>query len=104
MKFFKLAAATAALAMMGTCAQAADIRIICSNGFHAVIEELGPQYERATRHKLIVGCGLAGVLVKEIEAGAPFDLTILAAADRCSRYRARSCRKPAPCWHVPASA
>src|SRR5579859_6368911 len=61
-----------------TTANATDIRIICSNGFHAVMEELGPQYERTTGHKLVVSYGLAAVLGREIEDGAPFDLTILA--------------------------
>jgi molybdate transport system substrate-binding protein len=73
-----IAAAIAALTITTTAAQAADIRIICSNGFHAVMQELGPQYERSTGHKLVVSYGLAAVLGKEIEGGATFDLAILA--------------------------
>jgi molybdate transport system substrate-binding protein len=68
----------AAIAALTTAAHAADIRIICSNGFHAVMQELGPQYERSTGHKLVVSYGLAAVLGKEIEGGATFDLAILA--------------------------
>jgi len=71
----------AALALAGptiSTAHAADIRIICSNGFQAVMLELGPRFERATGHRLVVSYGLAAVLGKEIEGGAPFDLTILA--------------------------
>jgi molybdate transport system substrate-binding protein len=80
MKFFHRAAVAVgvAVAVTATSAQAADIKLICSNGFQAVIHELGPQFERATGHKLIVSYGLAGVLVQEIEAGEAFDLTILA--------------------------
>jgi molybdate transport system substrate-binding protein len=77
MRFLKTAAA-AAIAAMATSAQAADIKVICSNGFQAVMHELGPQYERATGHKLVVSYGLAAVLGKEIEGGEAFDLTILA--------------------------
>jgi molybdate transport system substrate-binding protein len=77
MRFLKMAAA-AAIAAMATSAQAADIKVICSNGFQAVMHELGPQYERATGHKLVVSYGLAAVLGKEIEGGEAFDLTILA--------------------------
>ena len=77
MRFLKMAAAVA-IAAMGTGAQAADIKVICSNGFQAVMHELGPQYERATGHKLVVSYGLAAVLGKEIEGGEAFDLTILA--------------------------
>jgi molybdate transport system substrate-binding protein len=77
MRFLKMAAA-AAIAAMATSVQAADIKVICSNGFQAVMHELGPQYERATGHKLVVSYGLAAVLGKEIEGGETFDLTILA--------------------------
>jgi molybdate transport system substrate-binding protein len=71
----------AALALAGptiSTAHAADIRIICSNGFQAVMLELGPRFERTTGHRLMVSYGLAAVLGREIEDGAPFDLTILA--------------------------
>jgi molybdate transport system substrate-binding protein len=78
MKPLKLTAA-AAIAMLGAgAAQAADIKIICSNGFQAVMHELGPQFERSTGHRLVVSYGLAAVLGKEIEGGETFDLTILA--------------------------
>src|SRR5260370_30961692 len=77
MRFLNLAAAIA-IGVTATCARAADIKVICSNGFAAVMQELGPQYERATGHKLIVSYGLAAVLGKAIEGGEEFDLTILA--------------------------
>jgi molybdate transport system substrate-binding protein len=77
MKFLNLTALVA-IAALSSSAQAADIKVICSNGFQAVIYELGPQYEHATGHKLIVSYGLAAVLVKAIEGGEAFDLTILA--------------------------
>jgi molybdate transport system substrate-binding protein len=74
-------AATAVLAMAAvvpTTGRAAEIKLICSNGYHAVIDVLGPQYEKATGHKLVVSYGLAAALGKEIEGGVPFDITILA--------------------------
>jgi molybdate transport system substrate-binding protein len=74
-------AATAVLAMAAvvpTAGRAAEIKLICSNGYHAVIDVLGPQYEKATGHKLVVSYGLAAALQKDIEGGAPFDITILA--------------------------
>jgi molybdate transport system substrate-binding protein len=66
-----------ALGLAGT-AHAADIKIICSNGFQAVMHELGPQFERTTGHRLVVSYGLAAVLGKQIEGGEAFDLAILA--------------------------
>jgi molybdate transport system substrate-binding protein len=74
-------AATAVLAMAAAApntGRAAEIRLICSNGYHAVIDVLGPQYEKATGNKLVVSYGLAAALQKDIEGGAPFDITILA--------------------------
>jgi molybdate transport system substrate-binding protein len=72
-----------AVAMVPTgpvAAQAADIKILCSSGFKAVMEELVPQFERATHHKAIVRYGLAAKLKQEIEAGEVFDLAILTPA------------------------
>jgi molybdate transport system substrate-binding protein len=74
-------AATAVLAMAAaapTPGRAAEIKLICSNGYHAVIDVIGPQYEKATGNKLVISYGLAAVLGKEIEGGTPFDITILA--------------------------
>jgi molybdate transport system substrate-binding protein len=78
MRVLRLVATAAAIATLVTGVRAADIKIICSNGFGAVMHELGPRFEVATGHKLIVRYGLAAVLGKEIEAGDTFDLTILA--------------------------
>ncbi len=50
-------------------AEAADITVLCSSGFKAVMEELAPQFERATHHKVVVRYGLAAKLKQEIEAG-----------------------------------
>jgi molybdate transport system substrate-binding protein len=76
-------AAAAAFAMattVGACgdARAAEIKVVCSNGFQAVMAVLGPQYERATGNKLVVTYGLAAVLGRQIEDGETFDLAILA--------------------------
>jgi molybdate transport system substrate-binding protein len=77
MRFLQLTVVTA-IAVVSTSVQAADIKVICSNGFQAVMRELGPHYERATGHKLVVSYGLAAVLGKAIEDGEAFDVAILA--------------------------
>jgi molybdate transport system substrate-binding protein len=82
MRFNSLAAA-AALAMAATIAapgdgRTAEIKVLCSNGFQAVMVEVGPEYEKATGHKLVISYGLAAVLGRQIEAGESFDLAILA--------------------------
>jgi ABC-type molybdate transport system substrate-binding protein len=33
---------------------AAAIKVLCSNGIKAVMEDLVPQFERATKHKVVI--------------------------------------------------
>ena len=63
-----------------TQASAADIRVLCSNGLKAVFEELAPQFERASGHKVVVTYGLAAGFKQQIDSGTPFDLAILTPA------------------------
>lgn len=58
-------------------ASAAEIRVLCSNGLKAVMEDLAPQFERSTGHKVVVKFGLAAGFKQQIEAGEPFDLAVL---------------------------
>jgi molybdate transport system substrate-binding protein len=61
-------------------ASAAEIRVLCSNGLKAVFEELAPQFERASGHKVVVTYGLAAVFKQQIESGTAFDLAVLTPA------------------------
>jgi molybdate transport system substrate-binding protein len=70
-----LAAAAALLSISSV--QAAEIRVLASNGVRAALEELAPAFERETGNKLAIEFGLAAVLKRQIEGGAPFDLAIL---------------------------
>ena len=56
---------------------AAEIQVLCSNGLKAVVEDLAPQFEKATGNKVVVKFGLAAGFKQQIESGAPFDLTVL---------------------------
>jgi len=69
--------AISVILLQATTAAAAEITVLCSNGIKAVMEDLVPQFERATKHKVVVKFGLAAVLKRQIEAGEPFDLAIL---------------------------
>jgi ABC-type molybdate transport system substrate-binding protein len=42
------------LALLATAARAADIKLLGGNALNAVMEELGPQFEKATENKLVV--------------------------------------------------
>ena len=59
---------------------AAEITVLCSNGLKAVVEELVPQFEQATRHKVVVKYGLAASLKQRIEGGEPFDVAFVTPA------------------------
>jgi molybdate transport system substrate-binding protein len=59
---------------------AADIRVLCSNGLKAVFEDLAPQFERATGNKVNVTFGLAAGFKQQIDGGATFDVAILTPA------------------------
>ena len=84
MKFNRLISvagfAIAILTAGSVAAQTGEIRVLCSSGFKAVMEELAPQFERATHHKVAVRYGLAAMLKQQIEAGEAFDLAILTPA------------------------
>src|SRR5438477_7326749 len=58
-------------------AQAAEIRLLCSNGLREVMEVLAPQFERASGHKLNISFGLAAAFKRQIDAGEVFDMTVL---------------------------
>jgi len=57
--------------------RAAEITVLCSNGIRAVMQELVPQFEKATGHHVVITYGLAAALKRQIDAGEPFDLAIL---------------------------
>ena len=65
------------LAGQATQASAADIRVLCSNGLKAVFEELAPQFERTSGHKVVVTYGLAAGFKQQIDSGTAFDVAIL---------------------------
>jgi molybdate transport system substrate-binding protein len=71
---------TAIAGLCGAGAGAGEIKVLSTNGVKAIMEELGPQFERATGHKLVVTFEVTTALKKDIEAGATFDVTILTAS------------------------
>jgi molybdate transport system substrate-binding protein len=58
-------------------ASADDITVLCSNGLKAVVEDLVPKFERATKNTVAVKYGLAASLKQRIEGGETFDVAFL---------------------------
>lgn len=65
------------LAVYGTFAHAAEIRVLSSNGVHSVMVEMLPEFERAIGHKVSIIYDTANLLLGRIKAGEPADLAIL---------------------------
>jgi molybdate transport system substrate-binding protein len=81
MKNKGIAAAIAGLAfaVLAGEAQAAEITVLASTAVKTSLEELKPQFEKATGNKVDVSFGPATVLKTKIEQGTAFDVTILTA-------------------------
>ena len=78
MKRSRLAAAAGlALLLAAGGASAAEVTLLCSNALKSVLEELGPQFEKASGHKLKIEYGSTGPLKAQIEKGQAFDVAIL---------------------------
>jgi len=58
-------------------ATAAEIKVLCADGFRHAMTELKPHFERASGHKLEVSFGNLGQTLKRLEGGETADLVIL---------------------------
>src|SRR5262249_11939577 len=71
-----LTAGSALMAAAG--AKAAEIKLMCSGAMRPAIEELAPQFERASGHKLAITYGSTGAIRERALAGDAGDLVIFA--------------------------
>jgi len=60
----------------GSAADAAEVKVFTSRAIATVLDKIGPEFERATGHKLDVISGFSPVFVKRINAGEPFDVVV----------------------------
>jgi molybdate transport system substrate-binding protein len=65
------------LLVQASTAQAAEIKVLCSTALKTVMQELVPQFERATGHKVVVEYGVSAGMQRRVEAGEPFDAIFL---------------------------
>jgi molybdate transport system substrate-binding protein len=61
-------------------AGAAEIKVLCSNGLRAVVEELVPQFEQKTGNKIVLKFEPSTAIQKRIEAGEAFDVAVMTTA------------------------
>jgi molybdate transport system substrate-binding protein len=67
-----------AIGMAGD-ADAAELKLLISNGMKEAVHDLAPQFERATGHKLSIRYGTSAFLQRDMEAGENFDVTVVPA-------------------------
>jgi molybdate transport system substrate-binding protein len=66
-----------ALPLLTANAQAAELKVLASTAVKTTLEELAPQFEKATGNKVDVTFSPASVLKEKIDQGTAFDVTIL---------------------------
>ncbi len=64
------------LLLVGIAAEAAELTVL-SAGVRAVMEDLGPKFERATGHKLVITFGTRTGVVKRIQDGETGDVVVI---------------------------
>ena len=64
------------LLVLGTAAESAEIKVLAANGIQAVVEDLGPKFERASGHKLAITFATGGATVKRVQDGEFADVVI----------------------------
>ena len=65
------------MALVVSTAEAAEINVIAGGSMTTVLNELGPQFERATGHKVTIQFGSTPQLIKQVTSDAPFDLGVV---------------------------
>lgn len=62
---------------IATSVHAADVTVLCSQGLKTALDELIPQFERASGDHLIVTYDTSAILKGQVDAGKPFTVVVL---------------------------
>lgn len=65
------------LLVQGHAAQTAEVKVLSVLPLKTFLDELGPQFERTTGHKLTIKYDVSASLKRQIDAGETFDVAIL---------------------------
>jgi molybdate transport system substrate-binding protein len=82
MRFRRAIAAIAVLSLplLSVHAQGAEIKVFASTAVKGVLEQLSPQFEKASGNKINFSFGPAAVLKDQIDKGGAFDVAVLTAS------------------------
>ena len=76
-KFVAAAVATVVGLAQAGIANAAEIKLLAALGVKDIIEDLGPKFESASGHKLLIKLGTLGQIVKMVQDGETGDVVII---------------------------
>ena len=65
------------LLVLASTAQAAEIKVMSAIGMQAVMEDLGPKFERTIGHKLVITFATQGEIVKRVQGGEITDIVVM---------------------------
>ena len=67
----------AATSSLGGSVLAAEVKVLSSNAARSLMEEVGPQFERASGHKVTLGFGTSQQVAKRVQDGEAADLVVI---------------------------
>src|SRR3954451_20122769 len=67
--------------LLSTIASASDIKVLSSGAVKEIYEDLAPQFEKSTGHKLITTWSGTALIREQLGTGEPFDLVIISTED-----------------------
>ncbi len=81
-EFISLLGGAAALMLIGpsTIANAAEVKVLAARVLQTVLEEIAPQFERATGNKLVFVWGIGSEIAKKVVDGEPGAVTVVTKA------------------------
>ena len=65
------------LLLIGNAAEAADLKVLCAIAMQQLMENIGPKFEQATGHRLVVTIATLGPALKRIQDGETYDVVWL---------------------------
>ena len=59
-------------------AQAPTLRVFTTRAIRTVLDQIGPEFERSSRHRLDITTDIAAPMVRRVRSGEPFDVLVAA--------------------------
>jgi molybdate transport system substrate-binding protein len=77
MKMSLIVAAASVLGLTPVLSHADELRVLAGGSLRSILTQLGPQFEKATGHKLVIHFDTTPHLIKAATSGEPFDVGVV---------------------------